>query len=178
VYGIVKQSGGFIFAESVIGHGATFRVFLPAVAEGPAEETAHATSAAPTPRSPAGEKLLIVDDEAPIRMLLSRAFTALGYVTSVAATTHDALQLIDREGLPALVISDLWMPGSSGVDFLHHLRQRAPTLPLVLFSGDGEALAAADAEQWQHVALLQKPLRLDALAEVVAGLLQTADGSS
>src|SRR5205085_1846441 len=111
--------------ESVVGAGSTFRVYLPLA------ETAAAAPAAPASSEfPGGtESLLIVDDEASLRSLLSTALTQKGYHTTTAGSGLDAIELIsDPSRQFDAVLLDVNMPGASGIDVLKIIRVCRPTL--------------------------------------------------
>jgi two-component system, cell cycle sensor histidine kinase and response regulator CckA len=134
-YGIVKQSGGFIVAESEPGRGSTFAVLMPRV-QTPAYQSiqlpAHATARA----SGGDETLLVVEDEPAVRRLVARALRAQGYTVLEAADADEAEAILDRAGVdPDLLITDVVLPGTSGVALARRLTSRMPNLGVLLTSG-------------------------------------------
>ncbi len=127
VYGIVKQSGGFVTVDSAVGQGSTFRVFLPLLAQPP--ETARPGSQAPGAQN-GSETILLVEDEAPIRSLVQKVLERRGYTVLAAADATEALRLAERHDGPIhLLLSDIVMPGLSGVDLAQRILATRPTIP-------------------------------------------------
>jgi two-component system cell cycle sensor histidine kinase/response regulator CckA len=177
VHGIVRQSGGFIAAESRLGEGTTFRIWLPRH-EGAAETVPVALpAAAPTPPpvlgpQPVRESLrmppvLLVEDEAPLLKLAERALRRAGFDVLSAASAEDALDLLDKGGpKPMALVSDVVMPGMDGLALASRLRERDPDLPVLLVSGYAEVALGRDLEA-ERLKLLPKPY---GLADLVAEL--------
>ena len=133
VYGIVKQSGGFVWAYSEPGRGSTFKVYLP-VAEGRATEPG---APAGTHRSLAGsETIVLVEDDEVLRVLLARTLRAYGYQVFEAAEGEAALELM-RNGPDRLdlVVSDVVMPKMGGQELNESLRAYGPDVPVLFISG-------------------------------------------
>ncbi|WP_419899900.1 ATP-binding protein [Roseomonas sp. USHLN139] len=139
VHGILRQSGGFITVRSRPGQGTCFRILLPRVEAGarPAPPPAAAASASTAPGGPAGpHTLLLVEDEAPLRRLAERALRRAGWTVEVAEDAEAALALIESKRLsPALLVSDVVMPGMDGVALARLLRPRFPDMAVLLVSG-------------------------------------------
>ncbi|MBL6454130.1 response regulator [Belnapia sp. T6] len=140
VQGIVAQSGGRIAVESTPGVGTCFRIHLPRQ-EGPVDQPAVPPAAVPAPGS---GPLLLVEDEAPLRRLAERVLARAGHEVLPAESAEAALDLLEDSPPPALLVSDVAMPGMDGVELARRLRQRWPSLPVVLLSGYAEAALAAD----------------------------------
>ena len=150
VYGIVKQTGGFIYPESVIGKGTTFRIFLPrhiptadetAPAAAPeAGAPARADKVAAKPADDTGQgTILLVEDEEGLRGLNARGLTSRGYTVLQAANGYEAIVAFDSHaGKIDLVVSDVVMPEMDGPTLLTQLRRRDPSVKIIFVSGYAE----------------------------------------
>lgn len=168
VYGIVKQSGGHLFVYSEPGRGSSFKVYLPRVSA----PLAPAPSALPAGRSANGELLLLVEDEAPLRELFGRMLEAQGYRVWSAANAETALAMVEGEGLrPALLITDLVLPGLGGVALAERLGALRPGLPVLYISGYASAAFAPASGLPPEMPFLQKPFGMGELAAKVRELL-------
>ncbi|WP_158287778.1 ATP-binding protein [Falsiroseomonas bella] len=176
VHGIVRQSGGFIAAESRLGEGTTFRIWLPRH-EGAADAIPAASPAAapvppvslpqPKPAMPSAAPVLLVEDEAPLLKLAERALRRAGFDVLSAASAEDALDLLEQGGpKPMALVSDVVMPGMDGLALASRLRERDPDLPVLLVSGYAEVALGRDLEA-ERLKLLPKPY---GLADLVAEL--------
>jgi len=172
VYGIVKQSGGWIFADSKFGSGsgsgsgggATFTVYLPV----------HAAPAVPARAAPrnapkVGElwgsgTVLLVEDEDMVRAVAERALTRQGYTVLTADNGESALELLAKSGRPDLLISDVVMPTMDGPAMVRRARERYPDLPVLFMSGYAEEQLRRSIDIDQ-VAFLPKPFSVQQLAE-------------
>ncbi|HEU4698293.1 MAG TPA: response regulator [Gemmatimonadales bacterium] len=132
VYGVVKQSGGYIWVYSERGLGTTFKVYLPLVAD-PAETTRAVPRAEP-PRG-GSETILIVEDEEVVRELASRALEELGYTVVGARHGREALAELERRRDVRLVITDVVMPEMGGRELAEHLRRDHPSVAVLYMSG-------------------------------------------
>ncbi|WP_170984809.1 ATP-binding protein [Roseomonas sp. AR75] len=175
VHGIVRQSGGFIAAESRLGQGTTFRIWLPrhegAVESVPAPVPSPAAAAHPAPQpapaQPATAPILLVEDEAPLLKLAERALRRAGFEVMAAASAEDALDLLAGGApKPIALVSDVVMPGMDGLALAARLRERDPDLPVLLVSGYAEVALGRDLEA-ERLKLLPKPY---GLADLVAEL--------
>ncbi|MBK1635687.1 hypothetical protein CKO19_08060 [Rhodovulum adriaticum] len=165
-YGIVKQTGGFIFAESAVGEGSCFSIYLPAHA---GEAAAPPAPAAPAPEEPAaGGVVLLVEDEAPVRAFAARALRLKGHTVLEAACGQDALDLLEEDDLqPDLLITDMVMPEIDGPTLAAEVRFRRPGLPVLFISGHAEEAAGEARARIEGAEFLQKPFSLDSLAATV-----------
>ena len=181
VYGIVKQTGGFIYADSKPGM-TTFRIFLPryqpgaeaADAEAPALAGAltAAEQAARAAVDLTGEgTILLVEDEEGLRALNARGLTSRGYTVLAASNGVEALEMLDRHGRADLVVSDVVMPEMDGPTLLKELRRRDPQVKIIFVSGYAEEAFAknlpSDEQGTPQYAFLAKPFTLKQLIAVV-----------
>jgi len=164
VYGIVHQSGGHLEVESAPGEGATFAVYLPCTDEPPTPASA-ATAAA----GRGDETVLVVEDEASIRSLAREILEEQGYAVLDAAGADEALRRAAAHAGPIhLLLTDVIMPGTSGVDLAQALLARRPGLRVVYMSGYADRAVHADAP---GVAFVQKPFDPTLLARRVRATL-------
>ncbi len=174
VYGIVKQTGGYVFAESEIGKGTTFFILLKAhsVAEQEEIDTDAKVEDVPTRDLTGKGTILIVEDEDPVRMFASRALTNKGYTVLEAASGESGLDvLINHEGEIDLLISDVVMPQMDGPALVAAARERMPDLPVIFVSGYAEDMVRKDLED-EDFHFLPKPFSLKELAENVKTILE------
>ena len=167
VYGIVKQSGGHISATSSVGEGSTFRVYLPAVdapVAGAAVETQHLADGRTG-------TVLLVEDEPALRQLVHRFLSRAGYRVLAAANGVEALALFSGEaGAVDVVVTDMLMPGMSGVELARELDERAPGISVLFMSGYAREDAAIPASR-PGSAFLAKPFTLPELTAQLRALI-------
>jgi CheY-like chemotaxis protein len=133
VYGIVKQSGGYIWVFSEPGRGSTFRVYLPRVGEKPVPLAVRAPEGGDVHGS---ETVLVVEDEEPVRMLAQRLLVAKGYTVLTAAGGDEALAVAaDAPGPVSLLLTDVVMPGMSGRELASRLADKVPGMKVLYMSG-------------------------------------------
>jgi two-component system cell cycle sensor histidine kinase/response regulator CckA len=142
VYGSVKQSGGFIFADNVIGvdgraEGARFTVYLP-VHHGPAPAPRAEAKAHKASQWSGGGRLLLVEDEDMVRAVAERALTRAGYHVTACADGEEGLAAVANGGEFDLVVSDVVMPGMDGPAMAKAIRRVRPRLPVLFMSGYAE----------------------------------------
>ena len=169
VYGIVKQSGGYIWVYSEVGKGTTFKVYLPRV-----EGVPEARPVRPRPVEPARgtETVLLVEDEDMVRALARTALLRYGYQVLEAANGGEALLQCER-GTEAidLVITDVVMPRMSGRELAARLRRLLPKMKLLYISGYTDHAVVHHGEIEPGAAFLEKPFTPDALARKVRAVL-------
>ena len=168
VYGIVKQSEGWIWVDSAPGSGTTFEILLPAV-EAPEEETVAAPQKYQEPRG--SETILVVDDEEGVREVALLALTAQGYKVLTAESGARALDVAAAETGPIhALITDAAMPGMNGPALAQRLCELRPQTRVLYISGYAEDAIVLETLR-RGEAFLQKPFSLDSLAQKVRALL-------
>ena len=137
VYGIVKQSDGYISVHSAEGRGSEFRIYLPLVdAELPEPEMSEAGTLSPLRAKLAGKRILVVEDEDPVRAILCRVLTQTGYRVLEASTPRDALYRFGKSKETVdLLVTDLVMPEMDGYELAAQLRSMQPGLRVLYISG-------------------------------------------
>jgi len=170
VEGIVSQSGGRIQVASSVGRGTTFRILLPLTRE-PAPTTGPGSPAPERARS--RRRLLVVDDEEPVREVVVRMLQGQGYEVLGARHGEEALTYLEQVGGSVdLVITDLVMPVMGGRELTAELRRRYPNLPVVWMSGHPSEVELRSADRTKELAFLQKPIPPGVLSETIARVLQ------
>jgi two-component system cell cycle sensor histidine kinase/response regulator CckA len=192
VYGIIKQTGGFVYVDSVVHQGTTFRIFLPRhilgaeelaeqALEAPAithtltaaEGVKRAATAAPA-KAPAAVDLtgqgtiLLVEDEEGLRALNARGLTSRGYTVLEAGNGVEAIEVLESSGKPIdLVVSDVVMPEMDGPTLARELRTRNPDLKIIFVSGYAEDAFQKHLPEHGQFAFLPKPFTLKQLVAAV-----------
>lgn len=173
VYGIIKQTEGFIYPVSVVGVGTTFKIFLPRHAQAAAETAGKA--AAPVKDLTGHERILLVEDEESVRAFSARALRVTGYEVHEAGGGEEALEVLeDLDYEVDLIISDVVMPEMDGPTLLKHVREKAADLKVIFVSGYAEDSVRRDIEDDQSVDFLPKPYTLDQINSKVKDVLGRA----
>lgn len=176
VYGFVKQSGGSVQIESVVGEGTTVRLSFPATdgAEGLASH-----EAAPAEERPGTETILIVDDRADVAELARAILRDYGYGTLMAQHGREALEILADHPEIDLLFSDLIMPGGmDGLSLAREARRRHPDLRILLTTGYAEASLERTGIERPEFDILNKPYRRAELIRRVRAALDTAGGKA
>lgn len=164
VFGIIKQSGGYIFADSQPGQGSTFSIYLPRL-EQPIDSPSAVPAAIEQRKGAYGsETLLVVEDEGAFRNLLRDGLRSKGYDVLVASNGVDALRVAeDFQGEICLLVTDMIMPHMSGPELASALRKSRPDVAVLYMSGytDDEV---RDEPISSEVTLMQKPFYVDQIA--------------
>jgi len=173
VYGIVKQSAGFIFADSKPGEGASFTIYLP-VHRAAGDAPATPPPAARPKKSQWGTgTILLVEDEDMVRAVAERALTRAGYTVVAARQGEEGLERFEAMDTVDLVISDVVMPVTDGPAMVRAMRARRPDLPVLFMSGYAEEQLRQSIDI-ANVAFLPKPFSVAQLAEAVSMALDEA----
>jgi two-component system cell cycle sensor histidine kinase/response regulator CckA len=171
VYGIVKQTGGFIGVESEVGRGTTFRIYLPRH-HGAVDARPEASSARDITGS---ETILLVEDEDAVRSIAARALKQRGYQVLEAASGEDALELVKtRTGEIGLLVTDVVMPNMDGPTLVRAARRLKPDLRVIFMSGYAEEVFRRNEEKPENLHFLPKPFGLKQLAVKVKEVLSGA----
>ena len=172
VYGIVKQTGGYVFCESEAGAGATFRILLPRLLEGESDEPAKTETVKPPADLTGRGAILLVEDEEAVRAFASRALTSRGYTVLEAELGVEALRVAEEAGGAIdLIVSDVIMPEMDGPTMLNELRRRGFDAKVVFVSGYADDAFARSLPEKQEFVFLPKPFTLKQLIETVKGAM-------
>jgi two-component system cell cycle sensor histidine kinase/response regulator CckA len=187
VYGIVKQTGGFIYPDSEQGRGTTFRIFLPrhvpSAEDAAAPPVAADASGAPDPGAEGTPQatadltgrgtILLVEDEEGLRALNARGLASRGYTVLEAGHGVEAIEVLKQHGGSVdLVVSDVVMPEMDGPTLLKELRKTNPALKIVFVSGYAEDAFEKSLPAGEQFAFLPKPFTLKQLVAAVKETMQ------
>jgi two-component system cell cycle sensor histidine kinase/response regulator CckA len=185
VYGIIKQTGGFVYVDSALHEGTTFRIFLPrhiASAREAAEQAAEIEAPAITHTMAAADQvkraasadltgegtILLVEDEEGLRALNARGLASRGYTVLEAGNGVEAIDVLEKSGKPVdLVVSDVVMPEMDGPTLARELRNRNPSLKIIFVSGYAEDAFQKHLPEHGQYAFLPKPFTLKQLVAAV-----------
>ncbi len=169
VYGIVKQSGGYIWVYTEPGHGTTFKIYLPRVAGAPAQR---ASGPKASPVGAGTETVLLAEDEAAVRAVARHALERQGYTVLEASSGEAALDLAERHsGRIHLLLTDVIMPGMNGRALALRLSELRPDLRVVYMSGYTEEAITRHGVLEPGLTYVQKPFTPEGLARKVREVL-------
>jgi CheY-like chemotaxis protein len=169
VYGVVKQSGGYIWVDSELGKGASFQIFLPRV-----DEPVTATAENPTSESSltGTETVLLVEDAEPLRKLAQSFLAEHGFQVLAAANGEEAIQLVKTCRQPIhLLLTDVVMPGMNGRALAEQLLPMQPQIRILYMSGYTDSFIAGHGVLEPGTHLLHKPFTEQALLRKVRQVL-------
>ena len=167
VYGIIEQSNGFIWVDSEVGRGTTFRIFLPRAAE--VAVSKHSSTGVPTRGT---ETILVVDDEAELRHLARRILESAGYTVLIAANGEEAVLALNRCSDPVhLMITDIVMPGMSGRKLADLLRRTRQNIKVIYMSGYTDDVVVRSGMLDEGMAFVSKPFTVAELIRRVRDVL-------
>jgi two-component system, cell cycle sensor histidine kinase and response regulator CckA len=167
VYGVVNQSGGYIWVDSALGKGTTFRIYLPRVNEAATVEPRRVE----LPMAKGSETILLVEDEESLRLLTASSLESNGYKVLQAGGGEEAMRLAKEHGYVDLWMTDVVMPGLSGRDLAALLRRSLPEVKLLYISGyTGDVISEHGVFEAEAI-LLEKPFTKNALLTKVRMVL-------
>jgi two-component system cell cycle sensor histidine kinase/response regulator CckA len=174
VYGIVKQSGGFITVDSEVGKGTCFKIYLPRRKMDAGEVAAVETQPVVTRDVTGQDTILLVEDEEAVRSFAARALRMRGYHVLEASGGEEALEIVKSdEAKIDLIITDVVMPNMDGPTMVRHVKQLKPNLAVIFMSGYAEEAFRRNDQNSEGIHFLPKPFGLKQLAakvkEVLAG---------
>jgi two-component system cell cycle sensor histidine kinase/response regulator CckA len=168
VYGIVKQTEGYVFCDSTVGKGTTFTILLPRYIPQEADEPVKKEAPKAVADSTGHGTILLVEDEEAVRAFGARALTSRGYTVLQAGSGLEALEVVERNaGKIDLVVSDVVMPEMDGPTMFGELRKRGITAKVIFVSGYAEDAFARNLPEGEDFGFLPKPFSLKQLIEAV-----------
>ena len=174
LYGFVKQSEGHVRIYSEIGTGTTFKLYLPRFRGGIGTESEGIPEIiVKTPRAEAGQTVLVVDDEAALRMLVTETLQDLGYAAIEAEDGPAGLRILESERHIDLLVTDIGLPGMNGRQLADAARALRPDLKILFVTGYAHnAVIGGSAPLEPGMQMLTKPFALDALAKKIHDMIE------
>ena len=175
VYGIVKQTGGFITVDSEVGKGTCFNIYLPRLRVDATAAPAEAAPAAQARDVTGQDTILLVEDEEAVRSFAARALRMRGYNVLEASGGEEALEIVKSEAHTIhLIITDVVMPSMDGPTMVRHVKQLKPDLRVIFMSGYAEEAFRRNDQSSEDIHFLPKPFGLKQLAAKVKEVLSAA----
>jgi PAS domain S-box-containing protein len=166
VYGFVQQSGGHIEIDSAPGKGTTIRIFLPRSEAADSGSSATSDADRSPPFVAAGETVLVVEDDTNVRQITVSTLEALGFSVREASSGNEAIVMLQNSADVQIVLSDVKMPGMTGVELARLVKERWPSVNVLLTSGYAEAEEGVDEFEF-----INKPFRASDLAGKLQSML-------
>jgi two-component system cell cycle sensor histidine kinase/response regulator CckA len=167
-YGIVKQTGGFIFVDSIVGTGTVFRLYFPVLDIMPSKKSLPRRTSSPPVISHEEGVILLVEDEAPVRAFASRALRLRGFTVLEADSAEAALRTLEDPSLSIDVfVTDVVMPGMDGPTWVRQALKKRPEVRVVFVSGYAEDSFGEEQKKIPNSVFLPKPFSLNDLTETV-----------
>ena len=168
VYGFVKQTGGYLHLESQVGRGTTLNLYLPRLIAAPADLPHSAPRDAPRGT---GERILVVEDDKVVRMLIVEVLEELGYQLLQASDAQSALGLLEQHAPLDLLLTDVGLPGMNGRQLADAARQRQPGLKVLFATGYAEGAEMRDGYLGEGMEMIAKPFSFEGLAGMLKAML-------
>jgi two-component system cell cycle sensor histidine kinase/response regulator CckA len=169
-YGIIKQSGGFIFCDSVVGSGTTFSLYFPAHDQLESDDVVLPSTPVKRTTRPGEGVVLLVEDESPVRAFASRALRMRGYTVIEAENAEEALKTLEDRSLAVdIFVTDVIMPGMDGPSWVREALKQRPNTRVVFVSGYAEESLTENRERIPNSVFLPKPFSLSELTATVQG---------
>ena len=177
VYGIVKQSGGFIFADSVVARGTTFTVYLPVYHQSAqavqAKLADDRSKSVPARQWSGGGRILLVEDEDVVRVVAERALTRAGFDVTTASDGDEGLEIVTGGAEFDLIVSDVVMPAMDGPSMIREIRKLRPAIPVLFMSGYAEEQLRSELDL-DNVEFLPKPFSVQQISDKAGAVLAAA----
>ena len=168
VYGIIKQTGGYVFCDSTVGQGTSFRILLPSHQAEPEAEPVKKPQKTTAADMTGRGTILLVEDEEAVRAFGARALASRGYTVIEAASGAEALQVVEESDQAIdLIVSDVVMPEMDGPTMFGELRKRGITAKIIFVSGYAEEAFSRNLPEGETFGFLPKPFSLKQLVEAV-----------
>jgi PAS domain S-box-containing protein len=170
LYGFFKQSGGHVRIYSEVGQGTTFKLYLPRH-RGSLEAAENTVEPAGTPRTDLAETVLVVEDEATVRMLVLETLEELGYKAVEAADGPSGLRVLQSEARVDLLVTDVGLPGLNGRQLADAARAVRPGLKVLFITGYAHNAAVGNGVLEPGTEMMTKPFAMDALADKIRSMI-------
>ncbi len=177
VYGFINQTGGQVQIDSVEGHGTSIDLYLPCHFESSDRHLPTDEDSVP-PRASQGERVLLVEDEPDVRMLVVDVLRELGYSVEVASDGAAALPFLEGAERFDLLVTDVGLPGMNGRQLAEIARQQRPELRVLFMTGYARNAQVRSDFLEEGMDLLTKPFSIDELAQRVRGLIEAPPGNA